>query len=147
MWSIPATHPTTVSHSGHVTMVMKPPRSHRHHLNLSSPTTFSGEIFRQPHLRPTNPPSRSSSLDLHVERNPHIKQCSTSRHTRELPSATVTTCRCVGGAWECVANFPTTPFSHQERPASTSFSSPLVSLFEACIYTFSAVLCPVIVLF
>ena len=51
------------------------------------------------------------------------------------------------GAWERVANFPATPFSHQERPAPTSFSSPLVPLLEACICTFSSILCPTAILF
>ena len=46
MWSILAIHPTTVSHSGCFSIVMKPHRSHRHHRHTLSLITFFGKIFR-----------------------------------------------------------------------------------------------------
>ena len=64
MWSILITQPTTMSHSGRVTVVTKPHRSHSHCRNTLPPTTFSNQIFRRPLIQPTSTPTRVSLSNL-----------------------------------------------------------------------------------
>ena len=83
MWSIPATHPTTVSHSGRITVVTKSHISHSHNRN-TLPTTF----FRQLPFRSTSTPIGESLSDLHsggslIER--HLStRCSALKFTHRL---------------------------------------------------------------
>ena len=114
-------------------------RYSRHKASQKTPTSLEpltiDDFFRQPHLRSANPPSGSSPPRSTRQKKPrHQIMLNALAHTC-LPSMTATT------------HFLTTPFSHQERPTPKSFPSLLVPLFEACIYTFSSVLCPVVVLF
>ena len=126
MWSIPATHPTTLSHSGCVTIVTKPRRSHWHRQNLSPSMTFFGDLISSRRTHYTSEETSTSNSAPRVGMSVFF-------HRRLSPHA---------GAWEHVANFLVTPFSHQERLASKSFLSSLVPLFETYICTFSSVLCP-----
>ena len=51
MWSVSATHPTTLPHSSRITAVAKPLESHNHLRNNLSSEKFSGESFWQPLLQ------------------------------------------------------------------------------------------------
>ena len=66
MWSIPATHPTTMPHSNCITVIAKPIRSHNHCQNNPLSENFSGKIFRQPLLRRVDTPLGSLEPELPV---------------------------------------------------------------------------------
>ena len=144
MWSISATHPKTVSHSGLVTVFTKP---HRSQTIIRTPChrPFTGEIFGRPPFRSKSTPTRVPPSNLFSGGSLAGKYIPTRPHAPIFgPTLKFTRRRVRPCLYACLLQQvrlpPTSPSIHSTRPAFVGkallfhfFSPATFSAFFCCL--------------